>query len=235
MARVRHSRHHTGRLQSLPMGQAAGHARATAPHQYSRRAARRPGSRPSWPRPARPGRPYGPSGKSRSLRNGSLDLGNPCGSYQPARNPRPSAPRPRPRGFGRSRLEGRPALAPGQRRAPLRLWAPHHVEGLAALFDAVERVGAWPTGLAAADVVLLTKPGGSRQHRLCSGGLSPLAPGDLSAFLGSPTVSGGRALESPVGPGGKRCAERPGRARLGPLLGLGLRRSCRADGRRRSH
>ena len=45
-------------------------------------------------------------GKSRSLRNGSLDLGNPCGSYQPARNPRPSAHRRR--GHGRGDL-GAPA------------------------------------------------------------------------------------------------------------------------------
>ena len=41
----------------------------------------------------------------------------------------------------------------------LRLWPPHLVSALVALFRAVEQFGRWPLGLAAADVVLLPKPG----------------------------------------------------------------------------
>ena len=48
----------------------------------------------------------------------------------------------------------------------LRLWPPHHVATLTALFGAVERLGSWPTGLAAADVVLLPKPGGPPDQAL---------------------------------------------------------------------
>ena len=48
----------------------------------------------------------------------------------------------------------------------LRLWGPHHIAALTALFAAVERLGRWPSGLAAADVVLLPKPGGPPDQAL---------------------------------------------------------------------
>ena len=51
----------------------------------------------------------------------------------------------------------------------LRLWPPHLVSALVALFRAVEQFGRWPLGLAAADVVLLPKPHGCAYTRWTRG------------------------------------------------------------------
>ena len=89
---------------------------------------------------------------------------------------------------------GRAAGPDGWSAEDLRLWPSELLVGLAELFRLVERCGRWPLALAAADVVLLSKAGGSPDDPMQRRPVTLLpVPYRLWARLRLPTVEGWRA------------------------------------------